>query len=397
MTSLAGRVRRAPGDVPSVAGLARELGVGRRRVDELFLRHFHVSAEDFLVEARVQRVRSELALTRRRLADVALDAGFEDSAELAAQLRARTGLSSRGCRSLSSSFRFSMGLPAGFRVGDTLAALGRDGDGLAERRRGHRFAKALVLVRRPALLTIHLGGGRARCGVDVAGVPSAREMLAAHDAARRLLGFHLDPGPFERATSRRPGLAALVRPRRGLRIPLTASVFEGLLWTVVGQQVNLSFAFACRTAVVELTGRRAPDGFLAHPEADAVARLEVRDLMRRKFSRRKAEYLIGAARAIVAGTLPAESLRDVSAVTAEAALLATRGLGPWSTQYVLMRSLGLADCVPVGDAGLVEALHRFFQLAERPGPGETLDLMAPFAPHRSLATFQLWKSLASPT
>jgi 3-methyladenine DNA glycosylase/8-oxoguanine DNA glycosylase len=58
-----------------------------------------------------------------------------------------------------------------------------------------------------------------------------------------------------------------------------------------------------------------------------------------------------------------------------------------------MRGLGLRDCVPVGDAGLTLALQRWFGLEQRPDARETLRLMGPFAPHRSLATFHLWASL----
>jgi 3-methyladenine DNA glycosylase/8-oxoguanine DNA glycosylase len=62
-----------------------------------------------------------------------------------------------------------------------------------------------------------------------------------------------------------------------------------------------------------------------------------------------------------------------------------------------MRSFGHEDCVPVGDAGLVAALERFFALPARPDAKETLRLMEPFAPHRSFATFHLWKSLGDET
>ena len=81
---------------------------------------------------------------------------------------------------------------------------------------------------------------------------------------------------------------------------------------------------------------------------------------------------------------------------AERRLRAVRGLGVWSTQYILMRALERADCVPVGDSGLKAGLQRFFELAERPTPERTQALMEPFAPHRSLATFHLWKSLGEP-
>ena len=62
----------------------------------------------------------------------------------------------------------------------------------------------------------------------------------------------------------------------------------------------------------------------------------------------------------------------------------------------MMRSFGFADCVPVGDAGLVNALKKFHDLPERPGPDETEALMARYAPHRSLAAFHLWKTLGEP-
>ena len=58
-----------------------------------------------------------------------------------------------------------------------------------------------------------------------------------------------------------------------------------------------------------------------------------------------------------------------------------------------MRGFGFRDCVPVGDAGLTLALQRWFGLDGRPDGAETLRLMAPFANHRSLATFHLWSSL----
>ena len=67
-----------------------------------------------------------------------------------------------------------------------------------------------------------------------------------------------------------------------------------------------------------------------------------------------------------------------------------RGLGPWSVNYLMMRALGLADCVPIGDAALTRNLKRFYDLEKRPGAEDTRSLMEPFAPHRSLATFHFW-------
>src|SRR6185503_14913102 len=105
----------------------------------------------------------------------------------------------------------------------------------------------------------------------------------------------------------------------------------------------------------------------------------VADLTKRRFSRSKAEYLIGAAQAGVSGALPA-TLGERSAVAAEQELTRIRGAG-------------FADCAPVGDVALAAALQKLTAAAARPAADDVERLMRPFAPHRSLATFHLWASL----
>src|SRR5262249_21169084 len=152
--------------------------------------------------------------------------------------------------------------------------------------------------------------------------------------------------------------------------------FEGLVWVVVGAQVNVAFASTCRAALIELAGARTGD-FTAHPTAAEVARLDHDDLVRRQFSRRKAEYLIDAARAIEAGSLDLEALRLEPVPRVERTFAAVRGLGPWSVQYLCMRAYGFEDCAPIGDVALAEALKRFFDLDERPDAPAATRLMEP--------------------
>jgi AraC family transcriptional regulator of adaptative response / DNA-3-methyladenine glycosylase II len=299
-------------------------------------------------------------------------------------------------RRLGSSPDFSVALPADFRAGEMLAHFGRDAESPTERVGGMEMVKALRLAGTPARLHILLDDGIARCRID-ADLPIAPEgMREAHGIVLRILGLGWDTSSFERQVARRPELAPLVAARPGLRIPMTADPFEAMVWVIAGQQVNLAFAYALRRAVIGLAGEDAGDGFRAHPTPEAVARLDYDDLTARKFSRRKAEYVIDTARLVASGELPLASLAGAPATRVSERLMAVRGLGRWSVQYLLMRGYGLADCVPVGDTGLTSALQRFFALESRPGPAETEALMEPFAPHRSLATFHLWSTLGDP-
>jgi AraC family transcriptional regulator of adaptative response / DNA-3-methyladenine glycosylase II len=290
---------------------------------------------------------------------------------------------------------FSIPLPPSYPVDRILGYLGRDTESLTVQVSGQSFALGLWIGGVPAVLRVEMAPGEARARLEGRRLPSDAEEKA-RDYLRRLLGLHIDPEPFERQVQASPRLAPLVAGRLGLRIPQTPDLFDGLTWVIVGQQITLAFAYTLRRRLAERTGTpvsRGIGGLLAPPTAEAVANLDIEELTRVQFSRRKAEYLIGAARRIVSGELDLERLAAGTPEEAEAGLLAVRGLGPWSAHYLMMRAFGFEDCVPVGDAGLVKGLARFFNLPERPGAAETLELMQPFAPYRSWATFHFWQSL----
>jgi 3-methyladenine DNA glycosylase/8-oxoguanine DNA glycosylase len=103
-----------------------------------------------------------------------------------------------------------------------------------------------------------------------------------------------------------------------------------------------------------------------------------------KFSRSKAEYIVAAAKAVASGAVP---LEEGSA----ALLTGIRGIGPWTLQYLFLRGLGLADCLPAGDVGLARGLERL--RGTRPSEREIRQIMARYAPYRSLATYHVWASL----
>lgn len=288
---------------------------------------------------------------------------------------------------------FVLSLPSDYLPGYTLRHLGRDPRSPTERVEGATVIRALRLGGGPARLEMELGGGVARCRLQ--GVGGDAALREAEEVAKRLLGLRWDAAGFERHVERL-GLERLVEGRRGLRMPMTADAFEGLVWVIVGQQVNLAFAYTLRRVVIELAGEDAGDGMRAHPTPEAVAALDYADLTRRQFSRRKAEYVIDTARAVASGELSLDAMAGEPATVVERRLLAMRGLGPWSAGYLLMRAYGFADALPIGDAGLTAALQRFHGLDHRPGPAETRELMEPYSPFRTLATYHYWTSLGDP-
>ena len=394
LETLVADVRRDPSRFTDAAALVNSSGIGTTKLNALFRRHLHAAPAAFLARERVAAACASLA-EGATVTESAFAAGFESLSAFHLNFRRLTGLTPGEYRALGASSSFSISLPEGFRADGVLGYLGRDPASVVERVRGNEVAKAMRLGDGPAVLRMRFAADAAVCTVDAAGPVGAEQMREAHGAAMRMLNLAGDPAAFERQLARRPELTRLIEPRRGMRIPLTATPWECLLWAIVGQQVNLPFAYALRTAVAEVAGVAVDGALIAHPTPDAVAALDYADLAACRFSRRKAEYLIDTARLIASGELRIDGEREL-ATAVERRMLEVRGLGPWSVQYFLMRGLGFADCVTVGDAGLTAALQRFHHLDHRPGSAETRALMEPFAPFRSLGTYHLWSSLGDP-
>ncbi|MSR62987.1 MAG: DNA-3-methyladenine glycosylase 2 family protein [Planctomycetes bacterium] len=391
---LAAAVRAAPHEFADTGALARHAVLGATKLNELFRKHYHLTPADFLARARVERAKALLAERGSSVLEAAEASGFESASTFHENFRARTGLTPAAYRELGRTAEFTLALPAGARTSELADFFGRDPEGRTERVRGSSLTQAALLDGAPARIELELGPREARVRLVAAKKPSRSAWRAAHERVVRWFALESDPQAFERRAARAKEIARLVRGREGLRLPRSGSIFEGLVWVVVGAQVNVSFAAQCRAALIELCGTPVGE-FVAHPTPAQVAALDYADLERCQFSRRKAEYLIDAARAIVAGTLELEGGRAESVPLVAERLGAVRGLGPWSVQYLLMRSYGFEDCAPIGDVALAEALKRFFALDERPDAPAATRLMETFAPQRSLATLHLWKSLGS--
>lgn len=386
---LASVVRRAP--ATTAAALARACRLGRGELETLVARHAHRTAADWLERERTLAACRVLERRGARVTVAAERGGFASPAAFERACRRHQRLTPAGYRALGSDASFALSLPRRFHSASVLAYHGRDPDSECERVRGPRIFKALLTPDGPAVLEIALAGNRAVCRAHGARL-GGDGMRLLHRTALRMLGLGADVAAFEKQATGDRGMARLVARRRGLRVPLAATVFDGLCWAIVGQQINLAFASALRRDLIALAGTRV-DGMRTHPTPAEVARIDVAELRRRRFSRAKAEYVTEAARAALDGRLELDALADGSAVAAETALTAVRGIGTWTARYVLMRSCGFADCAPVGDVALAAALERYAALPARPSHDEVETLMHRFAPHRSLATFHLWASL----
>lgn len=170
-------------------------------------------------------------------------------------------------------------------------------------------------------------------------------------AVRKLLGLQLDLPPFHAHAQGDPVLAEAVRRFPGYRPPLAADPFEALVSSITAQQVSLHSAFAVRSRFIERFG--VPGELaVAFPTCERVAEASEDDLAVLGFSRRKAEYVLGIARA----DLNFDELESLPDEEVKGRLTALRGIGEWSADWFLGRYLGRPEAWPAGDLALRKAV-----------------------------------------
>jgi DNA-3-methyladenine glycosylase II len=288
--------------------------------------------------------------------------------------------------------QFSIALPAGYRDADVLAFHSRDAEGVAEQVAPGRIRKGVLLDGLPIVLEVALAPAAAQCTVDADGALTPRATEQVHDALLNILGLRIDPAPFLKFAKKDALLGALARQQPGLRIVQSATIFEALTWAIIGQQINLSFAIALRRTFIQQAGRRHRSGLWCYPEARDVAKLDALDLTSRKFSQSKADTLLRLARLVDSGQLTLDRKDDAAAVSA--ALLAVKGIGPWTVNYALLRGYGYPDCSLHGDVAIRAAFQQLLGEDAKPDMARTEALLARYKPHRTMAAACLWNSLA---
>ena len=291
---------------------------------------------------------------------------------------------------------WTLPLPAGYRRDDVIAFHSRDGEAVAEQVTPTGLRKGILLRGSAVVLDVAFTDDAAVCRAEIDGSANGDLQTPLHGALLNILGLRIDPQPFAQLAAGDPLLAPLIRLNPGLRIVQSASPFEALTWAIIGQQINLSFAISLRRTFILQAGRRHGSGLWCYPEARDVARLSVEDLTSRKFSRAKADTVLRLARLVDEGALSLELPPSGDVAAMSQALLAVKGIGPWTVNYALLRGYGYADCSLHGDVAIRAALQKLLGEATKPDMARTEQWLRQYAPHRTMAAAHLWASLHAP-
>lgn len=209
--------------------------------------------------------------------------------------------------------------------------------------------------------------------------------------------LHADLRPFYSLARKDELLKPLVKAYRGYRIVGQPDLFESLVWAVLGQQINLGFAYTLKARFVSSFGKTVQWSDVSHyifPTPEVVSAIRPEDLLALQFSRQKAAYTINIARAFLSGEISREKLTGKTLEEAKAELRKIKGVGNWTANYALMKTYRYPDAFPLEDAGLHNAIRQQLGLAGKPSLERVKKIFRNYRGWEAYATLYLWRSLA---
>jgi DNA-3-methyladenine glycosylase II len=209
---------------------------------------------------------------------------------------------------------------------------------------------------------------------------------------QRMLGFSLDLSGFYALGQIDQTIPLLVQRFLGIKPPRFPSLFEAFLNAFACQQVTLDVGLMLLNRLTETYGLQFTDGqavYHAFPRPEEIATASVEDLRALGFSRQKARAMLELAIRLTREPHYLSLLEGMNNEEVRSTVSSMRGVGRWTTEYVLLRGLGRLETFPGDDVGAQNNLQRLLHLAEKPTYETIKELTAAWQPYAGLIYFHL--------
>ena len=388
-------------DDGDVERLADRLGVTSRHLRRLFTKHLGASP---LAVAHTQRLHFAKRLidqTTLPMKDIAIASGFgstrrfNDAFQITygrppSELRRRQGaVVDTGALTVQLPYR----LPFGW---DNLLAFfkARAIPGVEVVHTG-RYLRSISVDGTSGVIDVCDGGQNVSLTLHGIGT---RSLFPIVQRVRGMFDLDASTHDMRRVLAGDRHIKSLLRKQPGIRVPGAWDGFELTVRAILGQQVSVS-------AATTLAGRIAAR--YGEPINVAVSGIESTDLPRRTFPepgklmhahftdlgliRSRAATIRQVAKAVDTGSLTFDPAQDPDNFCRS--LVAIKGIGDWTAQYVAMRTLKDPDAFPYSDLGLLRAFD--VPGGERMKPAGLKERSDAWRPWRAYAALLLWSSDAN--
>ncbi len=286
-------------------------------------------------------------------------------------------------------------MPEEFSFDLSISFLLRSPKELLHRVEGMSVTKLLYIEQTPILFRVSAGKQKLLINF-LSGKPTVLENNTVKQFVREWFDVETDLKPFYALAKKDVLLKELVKQFYGYRIIGQPDLFESLIWAVLGQQINLSFAYSLKQRFVERFGKLFSfegQTYYSFPTPEVVAQLGDDDLLPLQFSRQKSKYVVLIAKAFAEGIISKEKIRGLTLQQAKEELIKIKGVGNWTANYALMKTFRYPDAFPLEDVAIHNAIKNLKGMKTKPTLEQVKRVFKKYKGWEAYATLYLWKSL----
>jgi DNA-3-methyladenine glycosylase II len=225
---------------------------------------------------------------------------------------------------------------------------------------------------------------------------SETDSVAIADRLRFFLSTDDDLRPFYDVGRGDFMFAPMIERLYGLHQPKFLTPFEIACWAILGQRIPWRVAHRTKLALVERWGTSIPlngETYRAFPEPEQLAAVDMGELASVVRNERKVEYLQAVIQFF--NEVDEQFLRYGDYDEVAAKIRGIRGIGEWSSYFILVRGLGRIERVSTVDQELAKAVARVYNQGQLLAPSEMQRLLERYGKFQGLWALYLRAPLSS--
>jgi AraC family transcriptional regulator of adaptative response / DNA-3-methyladenine glycosylase II len=369
-------------DEDSFAG---QFGVTARHLRRLFVEEIGKTPKQLFFENRLNMARKLICETALPITEIAFAAGFSSIRRFNAAFKNRFKKPPRITRSNKSALNHSgLKILLPYRPPFDFA-------GLMNSYENHRVGNLEWFAEGKMHRVINLHGKVGK--ISIANLPEKSSLEVEIDfpdtsiihmiisRVRNLFDLNSDPVVIANILELDPAIKKLLRKNPGLRLPSGWDPFEVAVSAILGQLVSVKHCRALVHDLIEICGHESGlviDGkaIKLFPTPAAIIHADLTSL---KSTGARKKTLVEFSKAIHTEKLNLTATQDVEDFFKK--ILSIKGIGPWTAQYIALKSLRNTDTFPASDLILARALQKHL-----------LQIISTMSPWRGYVAALFWRT-----
>ena len=337
-------------DESGVDHLAERLGLGSRHLRRMFLQHLGATPVAVAQTRRVHFAKKLIDETELPMTQVAMASGFGSIRRFNATFQKLYGRTPGDLRRATARERsghepgvytFRLGYRPPYNWASVIGFLAPRAIPGVETITVDEYRRSIFLDGNAGFIAVRPVFAKNYLELQIE-FPEPAALFRIVERVRNIFDLRADPSDVDGHLSRDSHLKAIVHSRAGMRVPGCWEGFEIAVRAILGQQISVKGATTMAGRLAAEFGKPVGNARL-FPTADALADA---DLTRVGLTKQRAHSIREIASAVARNEVSFDASLGLESL--EERLTALPGIGPWTAQYIAMRT-GEPDAFPAGD------------------------------------------------